>query len=83
MERTAVRPVSILPLGRLTWVVACVSAGLLGFEISLMRVLLVASWHHFAFLVIGVALLGFGASGTVLCICREWLLKRGEAALFV
>lgn len=83
MERPAVRPVSILPLGRLIWIVACVSAGLLGFEISLMRVLLVASWHHFAFLVIGVALLGFGASGTVLCIGREWLLKRGEAALFV
>lgn len=83
MERPAVRPVSMLPLGRLIWIVGCVSAGLLGFEISLMRILLVASWHHFAFLVIGVALLGFGASGTVLCICREWLLKRGEAALFV
>ena len=83
MELSAVRPVSIIPLWRLVWIVACVSAGLLGFEISLMRILLVASWHHFAFLVIGVALLGFGASGTVLCIFREWLMKRGEATLFV
>jgi hypothetical protein len=46
-----------------------------------MRVLLYASWHHFAFLVISVVLLGFGASGTLLCFLRSWLLKR-DAALF-
>lgn len=67
---------------RLLWVVACISAAVLGFEISLMRLLLVASWHHFAFLVISIALLGFGASGTALCLARAWLLPRGRAGLF-
>lgn len=39
-----------------------------------MRVLLVAGWHHFAFLVISLALLGFGAGGTALCLARtRWL----------
>jgi spermidine synthase len=47
-----------------------------------MRVLLYASWHHFAFLVISIALLGFGASGTALCFLRGWLLRRGSGALF-
>ena len=55
----------------LLWPVFALSCGILGFEIALMRVLLYASWHHFAFLVISVVLLGFGASGTVLCFLRR------------
>ncbi len=64
------------------WMVALVSGAVLGFEISLMRLLLVASWHHFAFLLISIALLGFGASGTALCVGRRWVLGRPRAALF-
>jgi spermidine synthase len=72
-----------VPAGaRLIVAVAFVSAAVLGFEISLMRVLLVASWHHFAFLVISVALLGFGASGTALVLGRSWALRHGEGLLF-
>ncbi len=65
----------------LAWTVGLVSAGTLAFEIALMRILLVASWHHFAFVVISVALLGFGASGTALCLGRSWLLDRARVAL--
>jgi len=64
------------------WTVVWVSAAVLGFEISLMRVLLVSSWHHFAFLVISIALLGFGASGTALSIGRGWVLRHGDRVLF-
>jgi len=71
-----------VPRGRPCWVVFFVAAGVLGFEISLMRVLLVASWHHFAFLVISIVLLGFGASGTALSMFRTKLLARGEGVLF-
>lgn len=35
-------------------------------ELSLTRVLSLALWYHFGFLVISTALLGFGASGVVL-----------------
>lgn len=73
---------SVRPTAHL-WAVVWLSAAVLGFEISLMRVLLVASWHHFAFVVIGVALLGFGASGTALSLCRAWVLPRGDRILFV
>jgi hypothetical protein len=66
----------------LLWPVFALSAGILGYEIVLMRVLLYASWHHFAFLVISVALLGFGASGTALCFLRGWLVRRAGGALF-
>ncbi|MBR9977437.1 MAG: hypothetical protein KFH87_05060 [Bacteroidetes bacterium] len=58
------------------------SAAVLAFEISLMRILLVAGWHHFAFLVISIALLGFGASGVFLYIFRRVALARPNAWLF-
>lgn len=40
-------------------------------ELSLTRVLSVALWYHFGFLVISTALLGFGASGVVLAIWKH------------
>ena len=48
--------------------VALVSAAVLGLEVALMRALSISRWHHFAYLVIGLALLGFGASGTWLAL---------------
>jgi hypothetical protein len=68
--------------GRLMWLIFWLSAAVLGFEIVLMRLLLVASWHHFAFLVISIALLGFGASGTALTLARPLVIRHGGGALF-
>jgi len=67
--------------GRLAWAVFFCAAGVLGYEVALMRILLVASWHHFAFLVISLALLGFGASGTMLALARDRILARAERTL--
>jgi hypothetical protein len=44
------------------------SAASLAFEIILTRVFSVAQFYHFAFMVVSLALLGFGASGTFLSI---------------
>ncbi len=67
---------------RLGLPVLVLSCGVLGYEVSLMRVLLVASWHHFAFLVVTIALLGFGASGTALCFVSNRLGGRGDRGIF-
>ena len=48
-----------------------VSAAVIALELALMRCLSVASWHHFAYLVISTALMGFGASGTLLSLVGE------------
>ncbi len=40
-------------------------------EFSLTRVLSVSLWYHFAFMVISVALLGFGVSGVVLSLNKK------------
>jgi hypothetical protein len=47
-------------------------------ELALTRVLSVALWYHFGFLVISTALLGFGTSGVVLAV---WQRLRERAAL--
>jgi hypothetical protein len=47
-------------------------------ELALMRVLSVALWYHFGFLVISTALLGFGTAGVVLAV---WPWLREHAAL--
>lgn len=47
------------------------SAGVLGFEITLTRLYSVSQFYHFAFMIVSVALLGFGASGTLLCLFHE------------
>ncbi|HUG11362.1 MAG TPA: hypothetical protein VMM36_10125, partial [Opitutaceae bacterium] len=44
-------------------------------QIVLMQALGWVGWYHFAYLVIALALLGFGASGTVLTLARERLVR--------
>ena len=46
------------------WAVALISAGTLAYEILLVRAFAIQHFHHFAYMAIGVAMLGFGASGT-------------------
>ncbi|HEX6200696.1 MAG TPA: SAM-dependent methyltransferase, partial [Thermoanaerobaculia bacterium] len=60
--------------------VALISGSALGLEILLMRLLSIAWWHHFAYMVISLALLGYGASGTLLTLAGGRLLPRFRAA---
>jgi len=52
------------------------SAGLVGFELVLLRILAIAQWHHFAYFIISTALLGFGVSGTFLVFAGKGLRRR-------
>lgn len=49
-----------------------VSAVAIGWQLALMRCLLISKYHHFSFLIISCALLGFGAGGVMLSVWREW-----------
>ena len=52
---------------------AVLSAAALAFEVTLTRLFSVTQWYHFAFLAVSVALLGYGASGTVLSLVPRWV----------
>jgi spermidine synthase len=60
-----------------------ISAAAIGYEILLMRVLSIVHWHHFAYLIISLALLGYGASGTFIALGKRWLTPRFELAYAV
>jgi hypothetical protein len=51
---------------RATFGLILISASALAFEVTLTRIFAVQQFHHFAFLVIGLAVMGFAASGVVL-----------------
>ncbi|MGH8657442.1 MAG: SAM-dependent methyltransferase [Gammaproteobacteria bacterium] len=50
---------------------ALISAATLAYEILLMRLFSIIQWHHFAYMIISLALLGYGASGALLTLIRK------------
>ncbi len=46
------------------------------YEIVLMRLFSIIQWHHFAYMIISLALLGFGMSGTFITIAQGALLRK-------
>jgi Spermine/spermidine synthase domain len=68
--------------------VAVISAATLAYEVLLVRLFAIVQWHHFAFMAISIALLGFGASGTWLALWQHRVRSRftpifaASAALF-
>ncbi len=63
--------------------IALISAAALAYEILLMRLFSIIQWHHFAYMMISLALLGYGASGTFLALSRRWLQGHFRAAYLV
>lgn len=56
--------------------IAVLSMTALAYEILLMRLFSIIQWHHFAYMIISLALMGYGASGTFLALTRNYLLPR-------
>lgn len=60
--------------------VALISASALAYEILLMQLFSIIQRHHFAYMIISLALLGYGASGTFLTLARERMLNHFPTA---
>jgi len=61
---------------RLLLSVGLLSVAMIAYQLSLMQYLSIVQWYHFAYMVIAIALLGFGAAGTFIALFRSFLLKR-------
>lgn len=66
---------------RLVFAVAILSVAIVAYEIQLIHFFTIVQWNHFAYMVISIALLGFGASGAVISIFRKWMLQRKDFLL--
>ena len=58
------------PPPRILAAVAVLAGATLGVQVALTRLFSFLYWHHFAFMIIGIGMLGFGAAGA-------WLARRG------
>ncbi len=54
------------------------SAAIIAFQLGLMQLISIVQWHHFAYMIISIAMLGFGASGTLLALARERLINASK-----
>lgn len=59
--------------------VALLSAGSLAYEILLVRVFGIEQFHHIAYMAVSVAMLGVGASGTLVALVAAWPPERALA----
>lgn len=57
------------------WAIALLSGAALAYEVLLTRLFAIIQWHHFSYMIISLALLGFGASGTLLTLLRAWVAR--------
>ena len=59
------------------------SASALAYEVLLIRLFSIVHWHHFAFMVISIALLGYGASGSFITVFRDRLLDNYDRVFII
>lgn len=62
-----------LSIRRIQISVFFISAALISYQILLFKMFSIQYWYHFAYLIISIALLGFGASGTFIFLFRRAL----------
>jgi hypothetical protein len=79
MDRTESAP-SPAPLRHLDAGIFLCAGSVLLLEVALTRVFAIQMWHHFAYMVVSLALLGFGASGSLLTALRIGERRGGGAA---
>lgn len=78
--RQELSPLTLPAIRRLLPAVGLLSAAALAYEILLTRLFALIQWHHFAYMMISVAMLGYGAAGTLVALHRDALLRRFEPA---
>ncbi|HEU0188944.1 MAG TPA: SAM-dependent methyltransferase [Gallionella sp.] len=60
--------------------IGLLSACVLAYEVLLTRLFSIVLWHHFAYMIISAAMLGYGASGTMLTLLKEKISRHFGAA---
>jgi len=62
--------------------VSIIAGAAISYELVLMRLMSIVQWHHFAYMIISLAMLGFGASGSFLVLTKRWFLQKLEYSLW-
>ena len=81
-EPRAKRPAGS-PCPALLAAISLLSGSALAYEVLLIRLFAIIQWHHFTYLIISVALLGYGVGGTLVAIGQDAMKARFEAVFVV
>jgi len=63
---------------RLLWALGIHSSGIIAYQLVLMHLISIMQWYHFAYMIISIAMLGFGASGTILALFKGFLIRNSS-----
>ena len=66
---------------RILFSIGILSMTMIAYQLSLIQYLSIIQWYHFAYMVITIALLGFGGAGTFLSLFRKKLVDKIEMLL--
>lgn len=66
---------------RLLPALAILSVAVVSFQLALMQILSIVQWYHFAYMVISIALLGFGVAGTIISLFKKHLMQHSNILL--
>ncbi|MFP4556012.1 MAG: hypothetical protein ACLFNU_03980 [Bacteroidales bacterium] len=58
-----------------------ISIAIIGFQLAIINLLSYSQWHHFAYLAVSIAMLGFGSSGVILSVWRHFFSRYAIAML--
>lgn len=59
--------------------IGLISATIIAYQLVVMQIFVYTQWHHFGFMIISVALLGFGVAGTYLSIYSGRIIRKANS----
>jgi len=59
--------------------IGLLATGVVAFELVLIQIFSITQWYHFAYMVISIAMLGFGTAGTFIALFEKWMLDRYDS----
>ncbi|HEO69869.1 MAG TPA: hypothetical protein ENN80_01300, partial [Candidatus Hydrogenedentes bacterium] len=75
MNASTSRPTGVCRIGP---AVLLISATGLAYEVLLTRIFAIAQWHHFAYMIVSIAMLGFGAGGAMASLGGARVAQRAD-----
>lgn len=58
-----------------------ISLAIIGFQLAIINLLSYSQWHHFAYLAVSIAMLGFGSSGVILSVWEKFFRRNAETLM--
>lgn len=66
---------------RLSFSIGLLSVSIISYQLLLIQILSIVQWYHFAYMIISIAMLGFGTAGTIIALFRNYFIKKSDALL--